>query len=466
MSPLFHLPEAFLLGIYQEWIDICALGQLDTAVCSQTLRPQFLDTIKFGFYYINMNAPRKTAEVTPSHTMMLMWLVNRRLKARNWVLVGDQFPSLLMDLAEYTGGPQLRTVYLHGSKVEPAVVFCNICTRCPLVERIEIVNCDRWFTVSALRGKAQESLQELYIRCGKVKSTSTGAAFSRNCFPNLRVLHLSAHCDADMVASLLAATPNLRELRVDCLNTSDDCLASLRHKPQDLEVLVLRNGLGLRSVPMMRAVAERCTNLRRLGIEYSSAGSSLAAFHAFAEHNPHLEVLSVTGYHTDGLATQPPLAAKCTNLRSLTICCVAFMDDADELLAIAEHCRLLEELSLNNNNVVADLVVQLLASLPSLKELSLAGCRGLTDDVLYAVAQHQSSLVHLSLVSATGYTAAGANALCHALQGLRSLGIDCNNSILTSLQTEKWKGRLPGLVVSDRAYTSMYERFIKWERSV
>lgn len=129
---------------------------------------------------------------------------------------------------------------------------------------------------------------------------------------------------------------------------------------------------------------------------------------------------------------------------------------------ISKHCQLLQELVLRSIRMVDGTLVQLLSSLPRLKELALPHCCCISDTALLAIAQHQSDLVHLSLYHASGYTYIRVTALFRALHGLQRLSIDSDSSIINPMVTEMWKENLPGLVVSERASTTHLETFTDW----
>lgn len=133
MSAVQQHPEALFMGIYQDWIDIRALARLDSAVCSRSPRSQFLATISLGFFHIKplVGILDFNAAKSQRNAMLLERIVRRRIHARNWLIVDDPPPSLVMDLADNTGGSHVQSVYLNSKLLDPAEVLCSASHRCP-----------------------------------------------------------------------------------------------------------------------------------------------------------------------------------------------------------------------------------------------------------------------------------------------------------------------------------------------
>jgi hypothetical protein len=122
------------------------------------------------------------------------------------------------------------------------------------------------------------------------------------------------------------------------------------------------------------------------------------------------------------------------------------------LLAIAKHCRALEELHLRNcGGRVAYALVTLISSLPLLRELILVDYNRITDDVLVSIATHLPNLTTLGLSSyKAGYTEVGAQALVTSLTQLQRFSIrPYDISVFTPALRKRWQEASPGLKIFD-----------------
>jgi hypothetical protein len=120
------------------------------------------------------------------------------------------------------------------------------------------------------------------------------------------------------------------------------------------------------------------------------------------------------------------------------------------LLAIAKHCRFLEELHLCNcGGRVAYALVALISSLPLLRELILYDYVKITDEMLIAIATHLPNLTTLGLSCyKAGYTEVGAQALVASLTQLKRFSMrPCDNSVLTPALRRRWQEVSPGLKI-------------------
>jgi EIN3-binding F-box protein len=133
------------------------------------------------------------------------------------------------------------------------------------------------------------------------------------------------------------------------------------------------------------------------------------------------------------------------------------------LIATARNCQLLEELQLCNCRLLpASTIVEMVSSLPHLRELLLVDSWAVSDEVLIAIATHLPKLQHLGLVGCSGgYTEVGALALVTSLTQLQRFCIYANDTtVFTSALRKRWQEVSPGLSIydTDAVSTQYFER--------
>jgi hypothetical protein len=87
MAELFALPADILAVVLGDWVDIDALGKLDTASCSGSIRSQLVDTFS-KLTHKSMSSAKSDHCIsgrlewfTINH---LEWVIKRKIKIREW----------------------------------------------------------------------------------------------------------------------------------------------------------------------------------------------------------------------------------------------------------------------------------------------------------------------------------------------------------------------------------------------
>jgi hypothetical protein len=165
MFDLLRLPQSVLSLILRNWIGSRDLGRLDSAVCCRTERPQFLNFLTSASFVLDTIG--LTATSRDKAHQFFDWAIKREVKAKSWSFSHDLEPYQTVEFTQRTGGPHVRTLTLRGLKGETAGIFISVFGVCKGITIVALKNTALWGGLSALRGEAQQSLQELYVsRCG------------------------------------------------------------------------------------------------------------------------------------------------------------------------------------------------------------------------------------------------------------------------------------------------------------
>jgi hypothetical protein len=461
--PLFRLSSDVVAVVLSSWIDMQALAKLDSALCASKQRAQFLGILGVTSFVADaMWTCSSTSQ--ERYVQHVEWLMKRRLKVRRWIVSREASVCCSPDLVRFCAGPHVRSLrLLNFTSAKTARVFSTLVVACSGVQRLELQDCAGWEAVSTLSALAQQSLKELILDC----CTSRGWV-SRARFANLRKLHvryLTGMEDVPSVISLLNAAPNLTDFQLWSASVcpiNNTSLRILSNHAAALEILVLDSPHQEYSSAAVVSLAERCTNLKTLRL-MCGYGVDDAAVEAFARHCSRLEGLQLWGPFSSESLTA--VALHCgARLRYLALdmeyC------EPDGLTAIAQHCSLLEELQLYNGGILTRKpIIQLVSSLPRLRELLLNTFSGISDEVLIAIAAHLPHLQHLGLSGyqryECGYTEAGAQALVTSLTQLQRFCIRPSDiSAFTPAMRKRWQKASPGLQIYYRyqASTRYFER--------
>jgi hypothetical protein len=458
-----EVPGDISTAVLSRWITIETLAKLDTALCSSDARAQFLSLLRNpSFVADTMCTSNRMAR--EEYVQHYKWLMKRHVRVQNWIVYGDAAMVCSPRFTRNFAGSHVRSLHLCLLISEDIVkVFSTLATSCSDLHRLYIKDCEHWEAVSMLSASAQQSLEELIVAYCDGDCWMSYAQF-----PNLRKLHVRNTKGTDIiqsVTSLLIAAPNLTDLRLSSFsvcpvdNTSLQVLSSNAAGLKILELSVQRQAFTFAAVV---SLAERCSNLKTLALMCGDGVNDLAV-EAFALYCSQLEGLQLSGTFT---AESLNVVSKFrdTTLRYLTL--DMFHCAADGLGVIADRCRLLEEMQLSNCRFLADgSVIQLVSSLPRLRELLLVDSCAVTDDVLVAIATHLPKLATLSLHSCGGrYTEVGAVALATSLTQLQRFYISANDtSVFTPALREHWQDEAPGLLICDDGVVSTrYFESLSW----
>jgi hypothetical protein len=86
MFDLLRVPRSVLYSILRDGIDVMSLGKLDSAMCSHSERPQFLNFMRSNAMCLQSTALTVgSAEIA---VRFLWWIISREMKTNRWY-----FPS-------------------------------------------------------------------------------------------------------------------------------------------------------------------------------------------------------------------------------------------------------------------------------------------------------------------------------------------------------------------------------------
>jgi hypothetical protein len=434
MFEFVRLPQRALSVILGSWISGSALCRLDSAVCRGSERPQFLDFLKYALILLSTGVPGANTEVT---NLCLKWLVRRGIKARHWIFSHDLAPCFFRDLAEHTGGPHVRNLTLSNMEEETGEALHAVFAACKRISTVSFENVQHWTGLSALRGEAELSLQELLIvNCG----TRSGLEIKGRTFTNLQRLYLVGGYTAPTLSALIMAAPNVTDLRLRQSLVDNTVFEALAERAIVLQTLMFVQC----NVVTLDALVPACASVKTLVVSSSSLLLSTTVF-------AHCTLLQRFQLHaTSVLGMRDVVQRSGATLLQLSLASLNFVSDVD-LFVVAEHCKRLTELELSAcTGFTSAALARLVSSLPALKELALDKCNAVTDPVLIAIAERLPQLVFLNLFKSRGYTEKGALALSEPLRCLRRLAIEPNHAIFTRAIVTMWEENSPGLWLWER----------------
>jgi hypothetical protein len=356
MFDLLRLPQSVLSLILRNWIESRDLGRVDSAVCCRTERPQFLNFLTSASFVLNKIGLTATSSRDKAN-QFLDWAIKREVKAKSWSFSHDLEPYQTAEFAQQTGGPHVRTLTLRGLKGETAGIFVSVFGVCKGITIVALKNTAHWGGLSALRGEAQQSLQELYVyRCG----TSNAPQFNRNNFPSLQRLYLIGGYAASTVNSLLQAAPNLTDLRLKYTLVDDIGLQTLATRARNLNILTLWECDSVTD-PVIALLASSCVSLQTFSI-VGCRNVTVFGLEDFACSCNPLTRLKLKSTKTSALGA---FALRC----GATLLYLSLEGPSEEgILAVGLLCDNLRELELRDcRSITAGCLVPVMSSLPNLR---------------------------------------------------------------------------------------------------
>jgi hypothetical protein len=118
-------------------------------------------------------------------------------------------------------------------------------------------------------------------------------------------------------------------------------------------------------------------------------------------------------------------------------------------------CTALETLVLHDVECTAEsaaVLSRLIAAEKGLRDLDLKYSQ-ITDELLYAAAEHCHQLEKLYLFEATGYTIAGVNQILNACQRICQVSVEEDGPAINAEVEELWQSRRPELQFVDDCAT-------------
>jgi hypothetical protein len=221
MEGLLSLPADIIADVLGDWVDIDALGRLDTASCSYSIRSQLVDAFSQLVHKSMSSAKRghcmsgRLEWFTINH---LEWVIKRKIKIREWRIECNVEPPLVEKLVYAIGGVHVCSVTLAGwSNSALEVIFRDL---------LRVVNRLSELVFNDCEGPAEDSI------CNEAN------------LPSLRTLGVyGSACSWDwgtvFAGRFLQFAPSLRDVRLYGLEVSEDGLEVLLSLAENLLVLVL-----------------------------------------------------------------------------------------------------------------------------------------------------------------------------------------------------------------------------------
>jgi hypothetical protein len=350
---LWNLPNELIHNVLASWIDAQDIGHLDSAVCGELVRENFLRAVRAPGFAIRQYESRT---LNHKHSCELddwfaAWIMTRDFRITELTVTGS-FVSNRQGRINYLKrhGKQINSILFQHEAAErftsAAKVMKDLCELCPNVLSLDL--CLQFSTKTlahvANRWKHLTNVR-LWVDLDEIRNTEAIRragrdliAFCVNC-PALVELSLCGMLPRSVVVEVLrVSSPTLQKIKLPTMLIAGDfeIIGSRYPELRELDVLpcsfddaallILATGCpNLSSVPTNAEITD-------VGIVAVARNGALTTL-----------VLSPNGNVTDvGICA---VAANCSLLQSIDLgCSVQFTDAA--LIAVAEGCPLLEDITL------------------------------------------------------------------------------------------------------------------------
>jgi hypothetical protein len=275
MAELFALPADILAVVLGDWVDIDALGKLDTASCSYNVRSQLVDTFSRSVHRSMSSAKRghcisgRLEWFTINH---LEWVIKRKIKIREWRIECNVEPSLVEKLVYAIGGVHVCSVTLAGwSNSALEVIFRDLL-------------------------RVENRLSELVF--DDSEDPAENSICNEANLPSLRTLRVyGSACTWEwgtaFAGRFLQFAPRLRDVRFYGLEVNEDGLEVLLSLAENLIVLVLME-CGYECCMSVDEIATDCKNLKVLVLGGNSTDINVASVTEFAVNCTQLESVHIS----------------------------------------------------------------------------------------------------------------------------------------------------------------------------
>lgn len=460
---MFSLPSDLLISLLDEWLDIRDVGRLDSALCSNEPRKEFLRCLSSKGFVV------KVASQYGDKSNVLRWVslrdarvnelqccgnfyledynkLSHNLRAHlSTIFVHPQcvlngsglhslvscFPSLgVLKISQSLNqlvGTDLLTILpllsnlktLHLSQITQITNDCvyNIANCCPALENIQLVNC-REIHPTCTFGLLSRlpMLKSIRVESCYGKSEDDFGENVSPLFSRLETLEL-VYCwymSEVALSRLLTFCPNLTSLTVRGTVLSSRTVELIASKFPRLQSLYLGASHSLSDDHLRILVGKFSSNLLVLDASYCSKVSD-SGLKVITDVIQQLQSLNLQHCHLVSDAGVLTIAHKLSHLRNLNLRqCFGITSDA--VVALFQKCRLLEELYLSDCRLINDCTFQRLASAVNtssdlntfhLRTLDLEGCTGMQDAGLITIAHLFPRLVDLNLSRCVAVGSAG-----------------------------------------------------------
>jgi hypothetical protein len=374
---ILALPEYVGKAIMVEWLGLAAVAKLDAAFCSKRLRP-FFQTVAYG------GSP--TYHLTDDIWFCCLeyigpWFLARNVRVDSIALWHGavEYDGLRRQFLSFMGSHLKRVEIMEGVNQDCRRLLQDVANWCPGVQDLLVCSDnedndsgDECFAALARLGKQLRTLRLVSI------NISPKGLGSCQALESLTVEQMKG------VLPVNIAIPSLTSVILDRCSATDEVIVALGQRCPKLQSLKMFRGNAVTDVGV-RAVLQGCPLLRETDVEHAVEISPKLRVELTTRAN--FKVIDFQKWeNVDDLLLEGVLrvSPQLTSLHVQNRC----ISDA-VLAACAEHCPLLETLVLPycKAATVAG-VVKLLRPGNRLRAVKLQHCTHFTDEVVLAVAQH------------------------------------------------------------------------------
>jgi hypothetical protein len=443
MVLLLDLPDMLIVAVLQKWINVADLAWLDSAMCSNHARRNFLCLLSEDNFFIDQHCGLKT-ESYELADLYTSWILRGQIGIAE-LIVTDSFANVLIRR------PYLK---LHGYSIcniiveDVPVIQCTrgemlgdlrrycpsvkvLCCRSPVPPAVQISIAAGWKQLTHLTLEGCDINEELVagvkicqalVKLSLLEITLAThiAALLRNCSLLLQIFTIDVGLRPEDYVAVASRYPLLRELNVLAGVMDDMALIALGTGCPHLTMLDVRyesvTGIGILAVVQNRALVtlqlEECTRatdsalktvvaycplLEVVSVMYCFQLTDIALI-ALGQHCPKLRVLVVDymSVTNQGIAA---IAAGCPLLEELSVCDCPGTGAA--LAAIARSCPRLRRFNASHSKAPPDAVLALARYCPLLEHFDIRGSNQVGDDEIKALARGCPALKTLDIIGAS-----------------------------------------------------------------
>ena len=398
MEVLLRLPEAIVKSLFTYWLDVKDIGKLDAAYCVHSHRDIFLHTIRSSDCTLEMPIVKEEAYESPVHYENLDQFLY-------WALKRDICLTSLLITKSFETDYNLRQKLLQrsGLYIKKLQYFKYFSRWTCKQTTMDIVKFCKNIEDVNFRGFSNNPREDQYLL--REISNQTFTIVTKECKKIKRInLALASVSDAGLLR-ILQETQGIQQLNLN--NCWDKLTAGFRTLARYSATLL---SLDLTQCDLTDVVAgaivKNAGQLRTIVLDqnYYITGNTVTAL---AEHCPLVEHVSLNNCSRVSNQSLSTLAKHCSQLKAIELCRVDTLTD-ESLVGIAAHAYLLETLVLMDCDRVGDEgIIAIARGCPHLRTIEMPYCRKITDDALRALGEHCNRLRSLTVNACTLLTDVG-----------------------------------------------------------
>jgi hypothetical protein len=442
------VPEAVIRSVLVDWLGLKDVARLDSAFCIIKSRAAF-QVVAFG----QLTTYRMPPEA--AYERSAQWLLDRSVKVDGvWMYKTLVANTTLRQNVLFLQSSNLRWITITEGVHDLGDTVSDVCALCPNLEQIAILagssNTEKWDSWLPPLTTACQQLLRLELR--NVACTSAGLASALNCWVILRALKIDG---VSCTVPEDVALGSLARLQLRRCNVPDSVMVAIGEQCKALHTLLVFDGYLYASFPFtevgVRAVLEGCPLLRETDVEYAEEISQELRVELARRRN--FSVINFEDWKDTNDALAQAVLAVSPALERLRFVSCSWLTNAT-LAVCAQHCPLLSNFEMRQQrSVTAEGVLQLIRPGNKLRCVALTGNRQLGDEVLVAIAQHcvlleVCYLAHLQVTDAAVVKLAEG---CPKLRSVELSGTKVGDTGIIALATHcpaltnLWLGECPNV---------------------